>query len=161
MTQLNFNGVAVNGIGEPIAERRPCERCKGTGITVREAFTYHCSVTGQSKHYPRKESPCNRCNGAGTFDAPNFATIRAAIAGRKPGTLRSSRPKDARAYYVWRLARFHGGADITMPVMAGIEIGGDPFAKDLDALADAVAKEIFGSNLRAAYRWGKALGHIA
>jgi hypothetical protein len=56
------------------------------------------------------------------------------------------------------MARFHGGIDMTMPVMAGYEVVGDPEVKVLDAMADKVAKENFGTDLAAARVWGRALG---
>ena len=67
--------------------------------------------------------------------------------------LRSARPKDRRAYYVWRVARFHGGVDMTMPVMASVEIHGDPYRAELDALTDAMERKYLGSDLRAARIW--------
>jgi hypothetical protein len=80
------------------------------------------------------------------------------IKGRAPGTLRSKAPTERRAYYVWRMARFHGGADMCMPMMAQIRCSGDPYLPELDSLADAVAKVAYGSNMRAAQRWAPLLG---
>jgi hypothetical protein len=65
-----------------------------------------------------------------------------------------------RAYYVWRMARYHGGVDMCMPVMAGLFTGDDPQLRDLEVYADEVAKKAFGTDLAAAYRWGKAMGAI-
>lgn len=132
-------------------EPRPCNSCKATGLHIREAFSHNGTT------YPESRRPCYTCNGAGTMPAPCEATIRAAIKGRKPGSIRSARPKDRRAYYVWRMARFHGGVDVTLPVMAAMNIGGDPWVKELDALADKVAREAFGSDLRGAMRWHRAM----
>ena len=129
---------------------RKCESCHGTGITVREAFSY------EGRNYPERRSSCISCGGRGEFEEPDPVAIEAAIKGRKG--LRSARPKDHRAYYVWRMARFHGGVDMTMPVMASVEIHGDPFRKELDAIADNMAKKYFGSDLKAARRWGRAFG---
>ena len=131
---------------------RHCERCKGSGI--REPM-----FAGDTR------SKCRPCDGAGTFQAPNEAEIRAAIIatrGKNKGKLRSSYSSfknPPRAYYVWRLARFHGGADVTMPVMADVLNGGDPFKAELDTLADTIARESFGTDLAAAFRWGRALGY--
>jgi len=80
------------------------------------------------------------------------------IKGRKG--LCSKRPEGSRAYYVWRMARFHGGADVTMPVVASVLRGNDPFVKELDALAELVAKKVFGTDMAAALRWGSALGFL-
>jgi hypothetical protein len=65
---------------------------------------------------------------------------------------------ERRAYYIWRLARFHGGADVTMPMTAMSASEGDPFKTALDALNDIVAKKVFGTDRAAAHRWGGLLG---
>ena len=103
-----------------------------------------------------KDKPCYTCKGKLIVDIPDFDKILEDIKGRKG--LRSKRPADARAYYVWRLARFHGGVDVTMPMMASVELGADPYKKELDSLSDTVAKSVFGTDMAAAYRWGSALG---
>jgi hypothetical protein len=115
-----------------------------------------CDGTGRSKYYNRQ---CYSCHGRGTFPPPDVSAIRAAVRGRK-GLRTSSRGLDPRAYYVWRMARFHGGADMSMPVMAATLIHGDPYVEELDVLADALAREHYGSDMRAALRWGRALGMI-
>lgn len=105
---------------------------------------------------------CYNCEGRCQFYAPDLEVILKAIKGRKG--LRSSRPSrelGARAYYVWRMARFHGGVDVTMPVMADMELGRDPFRPELDSIADAVAKKAFGTDMAAACRWGPLLGGIS
>ena len=130
---------------------RNCTSCNGAGVTVREAFSY------EGRSYPEKRSPCISCEGRGAFVAPCEATIEQAIKGRARDCAQS-RPKDRRAYYVWRMARFHGGVDMTMPIMASVEVHGDPYRAELDALADAMARKYLGSDLRAARRWGHALG---
>lgn len=138
-------------------ESRPCPRCNGTGKYVTKGFTWNDERTGKQTVYPDKEKTCYECNGTGKFLKPNVPEIIANIKGRKG--LRSARPKDRRAYYVWRLARFHGGKDVTMPVCADMELGRDPYKPTLDLLADAVAKRVFGTDKAAAYRWGRALGY--
>jgi hypothetical protein len=65
---------------------------------------------------------------------------------------------DRRAYYVWRMARFHGGVDTTIPFTASVRTHADPWVAELDAMADKVAEDQFGSNLQAAARWGRAFG---
>ena len=58
------------------------------------------------------------------------------------------------AYYVWRMARFHGGVDVTMPIMASLFAPKDKvLLATLDTLADVIAKESFGTNMAAARRW--------
>jgi hypothetical protein len=139
-------------------ENRQCERCKGTGRRFTKAFTYTDSNTGRQTHYPDRDEACYACKGVGAFPEPDVTAIIAAIKGRKG--LCSKRPADPRAYYVWRNARFHGGADVTMPMGAMMEVAGDPWCKELDAIVDAVAKRVFGTDLAAAHRWGRAMGTI-
>lgn len=142
-----------------MAQTRTCTACvKTPGEWVSLAFT---SLEG--KVYPERRRPCLTCKGALEIEAPNEAEIRAAVAGRpKNGrpTLRSKRPDDERAYYVWRIARFHGGADVTLPMMATLSLGRDPWKPELDALADRIASEVFGTRLAGASRWATALGYI-
>jgi len=135
-----------------ILNSRPCKKCYGEGTR----FWKGCTDNG-GQVYPDENKVCIYCNGAGHFPPLDIPSICEEIKGRKG--LRSARPKSARAYYVWRLARFNGGADVTMPVCAMFDNGGDPFIKELDLVADAVAKNVFGTDLAAAYRWGNALGH--
>ena len=147
-----------------MSETRDCLRCKGSGIIVRDAFSY------EGKNYPERRDVCVHCNGQKVFSAPNEESIIRAITTGKGEKHRirasmtsTSKGEGARAYYVWRLARFHGsnapGAQC-MPVMADIAISGDPFKAELDALADKVAERYFGTSMRAAMRWGRALGMI-
>lgn len=115
---------------------RQCKACKGSGEGL--------------------SGPCLTCSGKGMVEAPDGLAILKQVLGRKG--LRSKRPSDPRAYYVWRLARFHGGADVTMPALASMLIWGDPYRAELDELAEAVARAVFGTDLAAAHRWGQALG---
>ena len=147
-------------------ETRACERCKGEGTVFRKGFEW------EGKVYPDKTEVCSRCKGTKVFSAPDCSAILETITtarGMKDGKrkFRTAFPQKlnkyadinhARAYYVWRLARFHGGKDVTMPVMAGVAIGGDPFQKELDIMAEQVAKHAFGTDLAGVYRWGALLG---
>lgn len=141
---------------------RPCTRCNGTKTISSPGYVM---VQGEEYPAPVKLSQCPSCEGQGTYPEINESKIRERIMatrGKNKGKLRASMTScfsdrdEARAYYVWRLARFHGGKDMTMPMMADLALRGDPFKKELDALADAVAKEAFGTDLAAAYRWGRA-----
>jgi len=134
---------------------RNCTRCNGNG---------KCDFFGKIKD-------CNACGGTGTFPDLDEGIIRGLIMatqGKNKGKLRASMVSPlrndgvtkARAYYVWRLARFHGGVDVTMPMAAGWCIMGDPYHQELEALSDKVAKENFGTNMAAALRWGRAFGMI-
>jgi hypothetical protein len=135
---------------------RPCARCKGEGKVpdiLREGSL----------------RPCRACEGTGSFAAPDVKALVDELFTKR-GKKRSFRKsytstpgfKDhtkARAYYVWRLARFHGGADVTMPMTADMMVWGDPFKAELDALSEVVAKLVFGTDMAAAFRWAGALGH--
>jgi len=146
-----------------------CTKCKGTGELV---FGGWARADGST--YPESRHKCSSCCGTGQFAPIDEKAILEAIMatkGKNKGKIRASMSSsdgfrkrgDAtipRAYYVWRIARFHGGVDVTMPIMADTLISGDPCKKELDALADKVAKEQFGSNMRAAIRWGRALGAL-
>ena len=136
-----------------IDNTRPCKSCNGKGSVFHKGFT---SLEG--KVYPDTTRRCFACEGTGQFAKPDFRAILSAIKGRKG--LCSKRPKDRRAYYVWRMTRFHGGADVTMPVGASMEVHGDPYVAELDRLVDLVAKRVFGTDLAAAHRWGRALGIV-
>lgn len=125
-------------------EPRICPRCNGLGYVVS---------IGNGR-----ELTCLGCGGSLQFYPPDLEKILADIKGRKG--LRSARPKDARSYYVWRLARFHGGADVTMPVMADLELGLDPFKKELDEITDMVAKVAYGTDMASACRWGGFLTNV-
>jgi hypothetical protein len=120
---------------------KPCKSCNGTG-----KGTYH-------------KQECYSCDGKGHFAALDVDSIVTAIIGRKG--LKSKRPDDSRAYYVWRMARFHGGKDVTLPMMASLDVRGDPYRNELDAISEHVAKKVFGTDMAGAHRWGRALGMIS
>jgi hypothetical protein len=103
--------------------------------------------------------PCPFCGGRGHFSRPEVSALLTLIKGRKPGTLRSKRPDDDRAYYVWRMARFHGGADVTMPMTAAFGVTGDPYVPYLDVVAEKVAQRVYGSDMAGSIRWAYAMGH--
>jgi hypothetical protein len=132
---------------------RNCKCCEGVGTRTQRAFT---TLAGQQ--YPERTDPCFFCEGRGTFSEPDVRAILDAIKGRRG--LCSKRPADNRAYFVWRLARWHGGADVTMPVTAWSTIHGDPYKDELNTLAETVARHVFGTDLAAAHRWGLLLGHL-
>jgi hypothetical protein len=124
----------------------PCKCCKGTGIKPPIISGDRVLV---------KEKECFDCKGTGTFSAPVLEEIVALIKGRKG--LRSRRPDDRRAYYVWRLARFHGGQDMALPVMAEMDSSSDPYKDLLDLWARAVAKRVYGSGTTGTERWQRAM----
>lgn len=147
-------------------ETRNCTGCNGTGIYINKGFT---SVEG--KVYPERQGVCTGCWGAKTFETPDYEVLKGmclATRGKNKGTLRASPPAEStskntverRAYYLWRLARFHGGKDMTMPMMAELFTRNDPFKAELNEMSDRLAKECFGTDKAAARRWGQALGYF-
>lgn len=140
---------------------RPCTRCKGSGV-VDDIL------------HPGTNRVCSSCGGNKMFAKPDGSKILQAITtdrGAAPGKrklLKSFPSKKldhyrdrfaAECYYVWRLARFHGGEDMTMPVTADMVLRSHPWKPELDKMADDVAAVAFGTNMAAARRWGRALGH--
>jgi len=138
-------------------DRKECTKCGGLGYREWKGF-----VAKDGTEYPTEVKPCPFCRGEGLFDPIDEAEIRRAIINRSSDRIRASKPTKGgdRAYYVWRLARFHGGKDVTMPITALTLIEGDPFQADLEELAQRVAVEEFGTDMVAARRWGRALGYI-
>lgn len=142
-----------------ISSPRPCTRCAGAGVT-------HSQWAKDNGYEGPEGRPCRPCKGTGSFAGLDPKAIVAALFGRNG--FRKSFPakldhygtvEGGRAYYVWRLARFHGGADVRMPCTADMVTGGDPFKKELDLLAYHVARKVFGTDRAAAYRWGTAMGY--
>lgn len=145
-----------------------CTACKGTKGAMAKEFTKQANGEyGYNEHETWRA--CSSCKGRGTFPAltPESVTaIMTAIQSNKgpsKGKLKSSRPKYARsiqasrAYYVWRLARFHGGVDCTMPMCAEMDIRGDGERDRLDMIARLVAKSSFGTSRAGSSRWMHAL----
>jgi hypothetical protein len=107
------------------------------------------------------------------YTAPDYKVVLENVKGRKG--LRTQKPKNCGfSAYVWRMARFHGGIDMTMPVMCEFDLANyadhsytkgdkDQF-KALrtvaDQMADNVCKDLGLDNTRAARRWGRALGYL-
>lgn len=151
---------------DALSQSRPCQRCNGAGVT-------HSQWAKDNGYEGPAGKPCTSCDGAGQFPGLDVEAVMSLVLTGKPGAknrrFRKSWPeklnvwrnKDAsvaRAYYVWRLARFHGGADVTMPMTADMAVRSDPFRKELDKMADYVAKKVFGTDMAAAHRWGRAMG---
>jgi len=140
-----------------ITTARPCKRCKGEGKLPG-------ILPGEGIR------TCTRCEGRGNFPGLDVKAIvdacfttRGGKKFRKSFTSpwgRKGSYAQARAYFVWRLCRFHGGADVTMPITAMTVLGGDPFEPELDAIAGLLAKKVYGTDLAAASRWGTLLGFV-
>ena len=117
----------------------PCGKCEGSGRS------------------PHTDRSCSYCSGRGQFHAPDVPFLLQLIKGRKG--LRSKRPEGCdRAYFIWRMARFAGGVDVTMPMMAQLAVAGDPYVPLLDLVADKVAERVYGTSRAGATRWANALG---
>lgn len=134
-----------------------CENCEGTG----QVYRYE---------WETEKRECLDCLELVDYGLGEFLPVDShykemilnkiiSTRGKNKGTLRASRPKceqtilGRRAYYVWRLARFHGGLDMCMPMMAEIENGDDPFLDSLTLLSEQVARDYLGTDLAAAARW--------
>lgn len=141
-----------------------CTKCDGAG----QKHSDYANFNPLTKQFTGGMQRCHYCQGRGTFPALDVeATVSACFTTRGAKRFRKSMtsplPRESaeaiRAYYVWRMARFHGGADVTMPMTAMLLIEGDPLAKTLDAISDRVALAAFGTSNAAATRWGRALGY--
>lgn len=140
---------------ENVAPILSCKGCEGLGYKLHRGFRCDDGYVSKSRW-----NKCGDCNGNGWFHAPDLASIVNLIRGRKPGRLRSKRPDAPRAYYVWRMARFHGGADVCNPMAAEMSISGDPYREILEELAKIIAKKCFGSENYGLARWHLAMyGH--
>jgi hypothetical protein len=166
MINYDHNMTNYNTIIQLDAERS-CKKCKGTGT-----HDHHWHWDAATLHGHHGPGPCGECGATGKIAKPDFDAIFLAVTKGKKGeekrSFRSSKPKleneykslsEGRIYFVWRMARFHGGADVTMPVCASMAVTYDPYDKELDAFASHVAKAAFGTDMAAAYRWANALGH--
>lgn len=163
MNNPNFNEI-LNG---KVPETKPCKRCNGTG-TDQSVWHYNANEPDKSRFGP---GPCKECNQTGKIAKPDFNAIYAAVTKttkENKTALRKSKPalknefanlSEGRIYFVWRIIRFHGGVDVTMPMNAEMAIHYDPYHDELDQFASALAKIFLGTDMAAAYRWMNALGH--
>ncbi len=159
----------------------PCTHCKGAKGKLEHRFTKFAvaGLDDEGKQVPAGEygyqaeltwKDCCCCAGRGDFpgltqdDLLELANQCLVSKGRTKGRLKTSRPKyeptvaAKRAYYVWRLARFHGGKDMTMPMGADLDIRGDGARDILDELSRIVARVGTGrSQSVGEARWTHAL----
>lgn len=138
-----------------------CSACKGTGV-FRNRKCAACSGSGKNSI----DVTCLSCQGNGKLSVPTKDWVFSQLV-KADGSVRSSAPADKTdvdkcVKYVWRIARFHGGVDTHMPVMA--DLLASCFCKEtvsmLDEWASCLAKEKFGTDLAAAFIWGKVMGYI-
>ena len=112
----------------------------------------NCHGAGETEHW-RKDGTmrvCSCCDGRGTFEAPDLKQLCEAIRGRKP-------PEDARAFFLWRMVRFHSGADVTLPMVATMNVDGDPFKPTLEIAAQMIAEHLTGKPSIGSARWRHAI----
>ncbi len=147
-----------------IVTPRACLRCEGEGVT-------HSQWAKENGYEGPEGKTCYACKGKRTFEGLNLQDLIDAVFTHKGGIkrFRKAFPQKlnhygdlfgSRAYYVWRLARFHGGIDMRMPMTAEHVTSGDPFNKELEIIASAVARKVFGTDMAAARTWGRAFGLI-
>ena len=119
----------------------------------------HCHGAGETKHWRNDGTMrvCSCCDGRGTFESPDLKQLCEAIKGRKPRTVRSRRPEDPRAWFLWRMVRFHNGQDVTLPMTATMAVDGDPFKPTLEIAAQMIAKHFTGKTSIGSARWRHAI----
>lgn len=131
---------------ECVKPELPCPRCNGTGQTL---------------HWKTKEpEQCFSCDGAQMFQRPDFAAIADTLVITRKGVtgVRKSRGKlQGRTYYVWRLYQFHSGRDVSLPMVAEMDLGDDPYRDYLDLLARALVGRFQSTGSVGGARWRKAL----
>jgi len=143
-----------------------CTVCSGKGSILLKGFT-----TQDGTVYPAAEHVCHACRGSKVFPPLDIKEILSRVIakqGKNKNKIRAAMvsPRrdegvyQTRAYFVWRIARFHGGEDRTMPVVADMIICGDPCKKELEDIASQLAKIFFGTDMAAVLTWGKAFGLI-
>ncbi len=126
-----------------------------------------CNGAGKSTY--RLVDACLACHGEKVFRFPDLDALFAAVTTTrgKVRRFRASKPDvneyrsihEARVYFVWRLTRFHGGADVCIPVMATTTtVTRDPYRKVYDVLVDVLARAVFGTDRAGAARWAPLLG---
>jgi len=118
-----------------------------------------CDGVGEVDHWRRDGTKvsCTCCGGRGIFERPDLVELCRAIKGRKPCTVRSKRPEEPRAWFLWRMVRFHTGKDVTLPMTASIAIEGDPFKPTLDVAARMIAAKFTGQESIGSARWRHAM----
>ena len=112
---------------------------------------------------------CPTCEGRLMVHISSIA-IERALKGRGDKPLRSTKPDIRKAPYgatfVWRIARFLGGADPSMPVTCYFDIGCHGIQTDekkrvedvLWQIAEVLAERAFGTSSAGCERWLPLLG---
>lgn len=121
---------------------------------------------------PEHTSRCRGCDGHRQWLVPDYAEIvRGCLASRgvKQGEWRKNtwreyhipdwhvRVTDKRIRYVWRLGRWHGGVDTSLPYLEMTILEGDPWLPELDAVAEIAAHAHLGTSLEGLRVWNEEL----
>lgn len=144
---------------------RVCKRCQGEGRT-------HSKWAKENGYEGPEGKECPHCKGTGIFPGFHPLDILSDCLTRpdRNGKRRMYKSfphkkllpyetlRGARAYYVWRIARFHGGIDPKTPVVAEQLCQHDPFRDELENLASYLAEQVFGTSRAGALRWARAMG---
>jgi len=144
-------------------EKKDCLICKGKGNLHFTPFQ-----TREGKLIGEYKARCESCRGIGYFEPLDEVYIRSKIFSTKGKNNRKLRAsmlspipaeghESERAYYVWKAARFHGGADFSLPMLAAFLVRGDSYLTEINELADRIAIEVYGSKYAGALRWVKGL----
>ena len=155
-------------MSEPHDYPRPETLTKYCARVGREPESWHCTQCHGDGELPgishdSEPRPCPYCKGRlfGAIDVEGILKAITASRGARKGQLLQSRPpysRGYRAYYVWRLARFHAGIDVCLPMMAYMDVRGDPYQPILDLLAETIAEKLTGHGSAGRARWQSALG---
>jgi hypothetical protein len=136
-------------------EVRTCTTCKGTGKTSYDSTRVCYACGGVPEVHGFSASAVLDMVLTGKPDSAN-RKFRSAWPS-KWNPWRTKDPVVRRAYYIWRVARFDGGADVCLPMTADDVTRGDPFKTELNLFAKVIAKKVFGSHMAGAYRWSGLL----
>jgi len=140
-----------------------CIKCRGTGKVDSEFQNI------------KEWDTCGVCWGLGEFrhagktELDRILLLIVSQQGKSKGRLKSSwawkgEPKGTthdrvtfnRAYYVWRMARFHGGKDVTVPFTASYRCRRDPYNSTLERWSEIIARNAFGTDKAGSKRWHDA-----
>ena len=105
-----------------------------------------CNGAGQIEHWRHDGTmvTCHCCNGRGTFESPDLKQLCADIKRLQAKHCPQQAAEDPRAYFLWRMIRFHTGKDVTLPMTASMAVDHDPFKPTLEAAAVIIARHFTG-----------------
>ena len=144
---------------------RNCKRCQGEGRT-------HSKWAKDNGYEGPEGKKCPHCKGKGTMRGFNPVEVLNNCLTRpnRDGKRRMYKTfphkkllpyetlEGSRAYYVWRIARFHGGVDTKLPMVAEQLCQYDPFREELENLASFLAEQVYGTSRAGALQWARVVG---